>query len=181
MVAAVVDAKKRYDAARARVLTTTTLLEEEERVAAVLTEEGCTTAALIEPSSPTPPPVPVSGATPSDDDYEAAVITNVHVQAVGVQNIRSLVSVTLDLYSMHYAWWHDNVLLTLGRYSLSDHVLMDTTYVGVLSWDRMDSVAKSWIYGTIFPDLEDVTRQHGHTTRNAWLASKNHFLSICET
>jgi hypothetical protein len=37
--------------------------------------------------------------------------------------------------------------------SLSNHVLMDTTYVGVPSWDRMGNVVKSWIYGTISPDL----------------------------
>jgi hypothetical protein len=88
-----------------------------------------------------------------DNDYEAAVITNIHVQAASMQNIRSLISVSLDLSLMHYTWWRNNILLTLGRYSLSDHVLLDTTYVGVLAWDRMDSVIKSWIWGTISPDL----------------------------
>jgi hypothetical protein len=34
---------------------------------------------------------------------------------VTVQYIHSLISVTLDLSSTHYAWWCDNVLLTLGR------------------------------------------------------------------
>jgi hypothetical protein len=46
-----------------------------------------------------------------------------------VQNIRSLVSVMLNLSSSDYTQWHDNVLLILGRYSLSDHVLLDTTYI----------------------------------------------------
>jgi hypothetical protein len=59
-----------------------------------------------------------------------------------MQNIRSLVLVTLDLSSTHYAWWHDNVLLTLRCYTLFDHVLMDTTYIGVPFWDQMDSVVK---------------------------------------
>jgi hypothetical protein len=31
----------------------------------------------------------------------------------------------------------------------------------------MDNVVKSWIYGIISPDLQDVTRQHGHTARDA--------------
>jgi hypothetical protein len=66
-----------------------------------------------------------------------------------VQNIHSLVSVTLDLSSTNYDRWHGNVWLTLGRYSLFDHVLLDTTYVGVLAWDRMDNVIKSWIWCTI--------------------------------
>jgi hypothetical protein len=98
-----------------------------------------------------------------DDDYEATVIANIHVQAVSIQNICSLVSVTLDLSSTHYAWWRDNVLLTLGCYSLSDHVLLNTTYVGVPAWDRMDSVVKSWIWVTISLDMQGVTRQRGHT------------------
>jgi hypothetical protein len=64
----------------------------------------------------------------------------------------------LDLSSTHYVRWRDNVLLTLRRYSLSDHMLMDTIYIGVPSWHRMDSVVKLWIYDTISPDLQDVTR-----------------------
>jgi hypothetical protein len=159
--------KKRYDAAHAWVLTSTALLEEEQPAVVVLTEEAPTATTMIEPPSPTLSPPPAGGAASSDDDYEAAVIANVHVQAAGVQNICSLISDTLDLSSTHYVRWRDNVLLTLGRYSLSNHVLMDTTYVGVLSSDRMDNVVKSWIYGIISPDLQDVTRQHGHTARDA--------------
>jgi hypothetical protein len=51
----------------------------------------------------------------------------------------------LNLSSLHYPRWCDSVLLTLRRYSLSDHVLLDTTYIGVPAWDRMASVIKSWI------------------------------------
>jgi hypothetical protein len=126
-------------------------------------------------------PDPVGHAASSNDDYKATIIANIHVQAAGVQNIRSLITVTLDLSSTHYAWWHDNVLHTLRCYSLSNHVLLDTTYVGVLTWDRMDSVIKLWMWGTISPDLQDVTRQHGHTAHDAWLALENHFLSNRET
>jgi hypothetical protein len=109
--------------------------------------------ALIEPPPPTLPTTSTGGTTPSDDDYEAAVIANIHVQAADVHHIRSLISVMLDFSSMHFARWRDNVLLSLRRYSLSlsCHVLMDTMYVGVPSWDRMDSV-KSWIYDTISAD-----------------------------
>jgi hypothetical protein len=78
MVTATDDVKKRYDTGRARVLAATTLLEE-ECVTTVLTKEACTTAALIKPPSPTPPPAPADGAVPLDDDYEVAVIANIHV------------------------------------------------------------------------------------------------------
>jgi hypothetical protein len=110
MVATVIDAKKKFDTARAWILNV---------------------AALIEPPSPTSPPAPASHAVLPDDDYEAAIIANIHVQAAGVQNIRCLILVTLDLSSVHYARWCDNVLLTIGHYSLSDHVLLDTTSVSV--------------------------------------------------
>jgi hypothetical protein len=46
--------------------------------------------------------------------------------------------------------------MTMRRYSLSDHV-MDTMYIGILAWDRMESVVKLWIWGTISPDQQDVT------------------------
>jgi hypothetical protein len=45
----------------------------------------------------------------------------------------------------------------------------------------MDNIVKSWIYGTISPDLQDITRLRGHTTHDAWLAWENHFLSNRET
>jgi hypothetical protein len=70
---------KKYDAARAWVLTATALLEEEERMATILIEEARAVAALIEPPLPTPPPAPAGRAAPSDDDYDAAIIANIHV------------------------------------------------------------------------------------------------------
>jgi hypothetical protein len=105
------------------------------------------------------------------DDVQAAVIANIHVQATGIQNIRSLIFVTLDLSSVQHARWCDNILLTLGRYSLSDHVLLDTTSVSVPAWDRMDIVIKLWIWGTISPDLQDVVQQRGHPSTTSTSAT----------
>jgi hypothetical protein len=36
-------------------------------------------------------------------------------------------------------------------------MLLGTTYVSVPTWDRMDNVIKLWIWGTISPDLQDIT------------------------
>jgi hypothetical protein len=105
MVATAAATKKQYATAHARVLTATALLEEEQRAAVILIEEAHAVVVLIEPPSPMPPPVPGSGTAPSDDDYEAAVITNAPVQVADVQNIHSLISDTLDLSCMDYAWW----------------------------------------------------------------------------
>jgi hypothetical protein len=60
-------------------------------------------------------------------------------------------------------------------------MLLDTMSISVPTWDQMDSVIKSWIWGTISPDLQDVVRQCGHMAHDAWLALENHFLSNCET
>jgi hypothetical protein len=103
MVTTMTDMKKRYDVGCGRVLATTALLEEEEHTATVLAKEARATAALIEPPLPMLPAVPTGPATSSNDDYEATVIANIHVQAASVQNIHSIIWVTLDLSSTHYA------------------------------------------------------------------------------
>jgi hypothetical protein len=84
MVATTTSAKKMYDATRARVLATTSLLEEEQHTAAILTKEAHAVAALIKPPLPTPPLAPISRTAPSDDDYEATIITNIHIQATSI-------------------------------------------------------------------------------------------------
>jgi hypothetical protein len=42
-------------------------------------------------------------------------------------------------------------------------------------------LVKSWLFGTISLELQDVTRQRGLTTRAAWLALENHFIGNRET
>jgi hypothetical protein len=84
-----------------------------------------------------------------------------------MQNICSLVSVVSHPTSTHYTRWRDNVLLTLQRYALFNHVLFDATFIDVSVWGRMGSVVKSWIYDTISLELHDVIRQHGHTAHAA--------------
>jgi hypothetical protein len=42
-------------------------------------------------------------------------------------------------------------------------------------------LVKSWLFGTISPELQDVTRQRGLTARAAWLALDNCFISNRET
>lgn len=65
---------------------------------------------------------PVVHPTPGLD---VATITALHAQAAEVHNIRSLVPVVLDPASPHFARLRDEVLLTLQRYALTDHVIGD--------------------------------------------------------
>ena len=47
-------------------------------------------------------------------------------------------------------------------------------------WLRLDSVAMSWIFGTISLDLQDLARTHGGTARQAWVALEGQFLGNAE-
>ena len=49
-----------------------------------------------------------------------------------------------------------------------------------MAWLRLDSIAMSWIFGTISLDLQDIVRTHGGTTRQAWLAVEGQFLGVAE-
>ena len=108
------------------------------------------------------------------------LVTQLHYQAGGVQNIRLLVPVVLEPESPSYARWRDLVLLTLRRYALDDHVLLDTAgAVPTPSWLRLDSVVLSWILGTISLDLHDLVR-NTPSARGAWLALERQFLGNTE-
>jgi hypothetical protein len=62
---------------------------------------------------------------PHASGLDADTIVALHAQVAGVHNIRSLVSVVLDLAPSHYPRWRAQVVLTLRRFALVDHVLDD--------------------------------------------------------
>ena len=75
--------------------------------------------------------------------HEAAALVNLHVQAISVQNIWSLVHVLLDINARNYTRWRDQILLVIGKYSLESHVLVDLPAPDFPDWTRMDCVVKS--------------------------------------
>lgn len=131
-------------------------------------------AKQIPSSSATAPTTPPIGD-------ESAVIANLHAQACGVQNIHNMIGVVLDPSSTNYARWRDQVMLTLERYKLAAHVLLDTPPPNDPSWKRMDSVVVSWIFGTINIDLQDIAREHGISAHQTWLTLENQFIGNSET
>jgi hypothetical protein len=64
----------------------------------------------------------------TSSEYEAAVIADLHMQAAGIQNIWSLVTIVLEVTSTDVSRWRDQILLTLKRFSLADHVLSNTVF-----------------------------------------------------
>eukprot|EP00267_Zea_mays_P035684 XP_008671988.1 uncharacterized protein LOC103649506 [Zea mays] len=113
--------------------------------------------------------------------HEAAAIVNLHSQAVAVQNIRSLVHVVLDLANNNYTRWRDEFLLVTGKYSLDSHILDDTPAPHFPDWAHMDCIVKSWISGSISPDLAEMAMERGATARTTWLTLENQFLGNRET
>ena len=60
------------------------------------------------------------------------------------------------------------VLLTLRRYALDDHVLLDTSAADRdPAWQCLDNVVLSWIFGTLSLDLQDIVHAPGGTARQA--------------
>jgi hypothetical protein len=60
---------------------------------------------------------------PHASGLDADTIADLHAKAVGVHNIRSLMSVVLDPTSSHYPRWRIQVILTLRWIALTDLVV----------------------------------------------------------
>jgi hypothetical protein len=105
--------------------------------------------------------------------YDLALVTNLHVQATVVPNVRQLVNIMLDTTPSSYTIWRDLILMALTWYSLADHVLSDNAFTDDPAWTRMDVVVLYWLTNTITVDLQEVIWERGHPTCHLWLALKN--------
>ena len=103
---ALATARSAVAAAQALELATALAWEHERASVAALAQQLAEAELLLGVSPP------VVADADSSPNYEASIIANLHAQATGVQNIRSLVSVVLDANSSAYARWRDLVLLT---------------------------------------------------------------------
>ena len=111
---------------------------------------------------------------------QEATAASLHVQAVAVLNIRSLVPITLDLASNNYAKWRRLIIVVLRKYALTDHVLSDDLRLDRPSWASMESTILTWLYGTVSARLlEDIMAFD--TARAAWLFLEEQFLGEKES
>jgi hypothetical protein len=97
--------------------------------------------------------------------HEASIVAELHAQAAGIQNTRSLVTVVLDPAS-NYARWRDHVHLTLQCYALDDHVLTDSC-LPAPSWCSHGQC------GSVLDPLHYHCRAAGHRPRAWWHCSSN--------
>jgi hypothetical protein len=101
-----------------------------------------------------------------------------HAQAIAVSNIKLAIPIVLDLASTHYTKWNALFLNMLGKYELTDHVLVDVNDDTAADpyWARMDCTVKSWIFSTITPELMDVV--HTGVPLARWSKVTNHNLIV---
>jgi hypothetical protein len=169
-------------ASQERERTASRALEQEHALAATLTAQMATAQRIIIGPPPVDQETPLPTLeTPHASGLDADHIAALHAQAARFQNIRPLMSVVLDPVSSHYPRWRGQVLLTLRRYALDDHILDDVATTPSRAWSLMDSVVLSWLHGTITVELQDIIRDQADTGRHAWLALKEQFLGNWDT
>jgi hypothetical protein len=77
---------------------------------------------------------------------------SLHAQAPALTSIRATITDVLAPDSTQYPRWRDQVLQTLRRYALADHVLSAVPDPSE-DWLLMDEVVLSWIHGTLTTEL----------------------------
>jgi hypothetical protein len=99
------------------------------------------------------PPSTTAIRSSSCSTTDASPISSLHAHATGIHNIWTLVHVTLDVHSTQYSLdvhstqysrCRDLVMLTLQRFTLDDHVTVDTAPSATPGWLWMDNVVLSW-------------------------------------
>jgi hypothetical protein len=91
-------------------------------------------------------------AIPQDDDrsinafsnLNAPLTAHLHAQAIGLQNIRLVVTIILEHSSLDYKRRRDLMLHTLHRYTHDNHILSDVTDPSIY-WARLDNIVVTWI------------------------------------
>jgi hypothetical protein len=92
---------------------------------------------------------------------------SLHAHATALTSIRATVTDVLAPDSTQYPRWRDQVLQTLRRYALADHVLSTVTD-SMEDWLLVDEVVLSWIHGTLTAELQDIVRVSEDTAHRIW-------------
>jgi hypothetical protein len=95
-------------------------------------------------------------------------------------SIRATVTDVLASDSTQYPRSRDQVLQTLHRYALADHVL-STVPVPSEDWLLMDEVVLSSIHGTLMVELQDIVRVSDDTAHQIWGSLEAQFLGHRQT
>jgi hypothetical protein len=114
------------------------------------------------------------------DEYEAAHKA-LWTQATAVINVRALIPVVLDQATNTFNKWRGMLLIVLGKYALTCHILEDESFPDRPAWVQTDCVILTWIYGTISNDLQQSLMLRQFSARGAWCYFEDEFLSQKES
>lgn len=97
------------------------------------------------------------------------------MQVVAVQNIHAPVPLILDLNSAFFTRWRES-FLTVGKFSLQQHVLSDVVASYSPDWASMDCAVRTWLPSTISDSIADAVYEDDATAHATWLAIESQFL-----
>jgi hypothetical protein len=96
---------------------------------------------------------------------------------MNVASVKTHVPVVLDLAKSNYAKWRMLVSVLLGKYELSDHVVVQTPAADrTAEWNREDFIVRSWLYGSINEEILDIVMAENQTAHDIYLLIRNLFL-----
>jgi hypothetical protein len=159
-------------AARQRAQDTARALEQEQAVLDAIVRQYAETYRRLAGKG-------VSDGSPTSarhraDTFEPAptpastLCASLHAQAAALTSIRATVTDVLAPNSTQYPRWHDQVLQTLRRYALADHVLSAVPDPSE-DWLLMGEMVLSWIHGTLTTELQDIVRVPDDTAHRIWV------------
>jgi hypothetical protein len=121
-------------------------------------------------------------------EYETAEQSQLHAQANAVTNIKTMIPLVLEQTSTFYSRWRTCFLTTVTKYGLDSLVLTDDDFLTTVTkygldslvltdddfstdphWHHMDCTVKSWLFGTVSPDLIEAVSTDSPTSRIIWL------------
>ncbi|XP_051221321.1 uncharacterized protein [Lolium perenne] len=88
---------------------------------------------------------------------------SLQAQATAVQNIKSMIPVTLDPKASNFTKWRDFLAIAVTQYALTDHLVPPIPPVDA-EWLRLDSMFLPWLYGSIASDIADMVMAAGTTS-----------------
>jgi hypothetical protein len=86
-------------------------------------------------------------------EYETAEQAQLHAHANVVNNVKMMIPLVLEQTSTFYSRWCTYFLTTVTKYGLNSLVLTDDDFSTDPHWHRIDCTVKSWLFGTVSPDL----------------------------
>jgi hypothetical protein len=110
----------------------------------------------------------------------STLCASLDAQAAALTSIQVTVTDILAPDSTQYPRWREQVLQTLRRYTLADHVLPVVT-APTEDWLLMEKVVLSWIHGTLTTELQDIVRVSDDTAHRIWGALEAQFLGNRQT